>query len=174
MKQLTLLQAGWYRMREQIAQHRVPKRATADHAIIRQPVAEPDNDVEDDDSYYPKRQPSSAIRYPRQQVIQQGNRRLVVHYDEPPPSKRRGFHWLVYVGFSLMVMWAGCVRLTMIGNWWQATQENWHYGIPPTFQIDWNVGHGTQQTPDSHFIAGNLHGTSEVSEYPADHCPQGR
>jgi hypothetical protein len=56
-------------MREQIAQHTIPKRATADHTT-RSPVAEPDYDVEEDDSSYPKRQPSSAIRYPRQQVFQ--------------------------------------------------------------------------------------------------------
>ena len=48
-------------------------------------------DLEEDDSYYTQRQPTSAVRYtqPRQQVIQRGNKRIVIH-NEPPP--RRNLH----------------------------------------------------------------------------------
>ena len=66
-------------MRQQIAQHQVPRRASA-----------PQYPVEEDDSYYPQRQPSSAIRYTTtqgHQVIQQGKgRRLrqlrIIHVEK--------------------------------------------------------------------------------------------
>jgi len=80
-------------MHEQIAQHQIPKRATA----ARYPVEE---DVPD--SYYPQRMPSSARRYTtteRNQVIQQGNRRIIIH-EEPPPKKRS--HWLLFVVIGMV------------------------------------------------------------------------
>ena len=147
-------------MREQIAHHAVPPRAT------RQPVVEPE--YEDDDSYYPQRMPSSARRYTTtngQQVIQQGNRRLVIHR-EPPPKPSYHFHWLFWVGIAMMVMLAGWVLLSMAGTWWTNQQNTWSYGYPRTFQTDQNVGHGTANNPTSHFVAENLHGEVIVIEIP--------
>lgn len=84
-------------MRQQIAQHQIPRRASA----TQYPV-EP---VEEDDSYYPQRIPSSAIRYTTtegHQVIQQGNKRIVIHEEEPSPKRR--FHWLLYVGVVFFIL----------------------------------------------------------------------
>ncbi len=54
--------------------------------------------------------------------------------------------------------WAG---ITVIGNWWQTTLDDWHYGRPRTFQTDQNVGH---YGFTSHFVALNLNGKIEVIE----------
>lgn len=124
-------------------------------------------DLEEDDAYYETRLPTSSRRYvkPQPQVIQQGNRRLVIH-KEPPV--RSGYHWLVYVGFTMVVMITIWLLVVIGGAWWQGKQDDWKYGMPRTFQADQNVGHGTSQVPDSHFIAVNLAGTIQVIELPAN------
>ena len=50
-------------------------------------------------------------------------------------------------------------------NWWNTTQDDWHYGHPRTFQIDARVGHNDASTP-SHFIALNLDGHVIIIEFP--------
>src|SRR6266700_5564191 len=70
-------------------------------------------------------------------------------------------HWLVFVGVAMLVMVMGWVVFTAVANWWQTTQDDWHYGRPRTFQIDQNVGHFNYI---SHFIALNLNGKIEVIE----------
>jgi hypothetical protein len=154
-------------LKEQIAQHRYPasgragasiqqRRASLPARQTRQPVPQVD-DGEDDDDIYPKRPPTSAIRYTRQpEVYTQGNRRLVVHR-EPPPKKRR-FHWLFFVGLAMFIMIFGWIIFSALANWWQVKQNDWTYGNPRTFQTDQAVGiNDSSQTP-SHFIAINLHG----------------
>ena len=91
--------------------------------------------------------------------------------DALPQQKRRRFprfHWLFWVGLALFMMLAGYILLNMVANWWQVTQDDWRYGRPRTFQIDANVGHGTAQTPTSHFIALNLNRHIEVIEIPGN------
>lgn len=83
-------------------------------------------------------------------------------------------HWLVWVGLAMLVMLVGWYALTALGNWWQITQDDWHYGRPRTFQIDANVGHGTTQDPMSHFIALNLNRHIEVIEIPGDDASKSR
>lgn len=126
-----------------------------------------EDELEDDDSYYETRVPTSSRRYvqPQPQVIRQGNRELVIHR-EPPP--RSGYHWLVYVGFTMVVMLTIWLLVVIGGAWWQGKQDDWAYGKPRTFQTDANVGHGTSQVPSSHFIALNLQGVIQVLEEPAN------
>jgi hypothetical protein len=139
------------------------------------PPAPYEDELEDDDSYYETRVPTSSVRRyvtPQQpQVIQQGKRRLVIH-NEPPP--RTGYHWLVYVGFTMVVMITIWLLVVIGGAWWQGKQDDWAYGKPRTFQIDANVGHGTSQVPASHFIALNLQGVIQVIEEPANDASKSR
>ncbi len=157
-------------MREQIAQHTIPRRASQTYTTTQRPVQRVEDDVEDDDSYYPQRMPSSSRRYTTtqgQRVIQQGNRRIVIH-EEPPPKPRRRTHWLFWVGLGMCIMLAGWICLTMLGTWWTNQQNTWSYGNPRTYQTEQDVGHGTASNSNSHFIAENLHGEIIVIEIPGD------
>ncbi len=61
----------------------------------------------------------------------------------------------------MFIMIFGWVMLSMVGNWWQTTLDDWHFGRPRTFQTDQNVGHFSFV---SHFVALNLNGKIEVIE----------
>src|SRR5260370_8090251 len=92
-------------MREQTAQHSLPKRrASADqYALMQEPITD---EEEVPDSYYPRRMPTSARRYidtRGNQVIQQGNKRIVIH-DEPPPKKNS--HWPLFIATASSTMQA--------------------------------------------------------------------
>ncbi|HZR41535.1 MAG TPA: hypothetical protein VFB12_15540 [Ktedonobacteraceae bacterium] len=76
------------------------------------------------------------------------------------------FHWLVYVGMAMLIMLLGWIVLSGLTNWWQVTQDDWHYGRPRTFQVDAAVGHNDSSTNPSHFIALNLNRHVEIIEFP--------
>lgn len=152
----------------QRASRQQPPSVVRSRKSIPQPAPEVyEDDLIDDDSYYETRVPTSSRRYvqPQPQVIQKGNRRLVIH-PEPPP--RRQYHWLTYVGLTMIIMLIIWLLVVIGGAWWQGKQDDWTYGKPRTYQIDANVGHGTAQVPDSHFIAVNLAGNIQVIEEPAN------
>ena len=143
-------------MRQQIAQHQVPRRASA-----------PQYPVEEDDSYYPQRLPSSAIRYTTtegHQVIQRGNKRIVIH-DEPPPKRRS--HWLLFVGIGMVAMVTVWFLLQLAGVWWTNEQLNMAYQYPRVYQADEVVGHGDSTDHPTHFIFENLRGQIIIIELPA-------
>jgi hypothetical protein len=75
-------------------------------------------------------------------------------------------HWLFYVGVSMFIMLLGWIALSFFLQWWQVTQDDWHYGRPRTFQIDAVVGHEDSPTNPSHFIALNLSRHIEIIEIP--------
>lgn len=79
---------------------------------------------------------------------------------------RPRYHWLVFVGMAMFIMLVGWVLLTMLANWWQVTQDDWHYGRPRTYQVDMVVGHNDSANNPSHFIAINLNRHIEVIEFP--------
>ncbi len=102
-------------------------------------------------------------------------RRPAEDFDDVPVQRRDRrtediprprFHWLVFVGLGLFTMVVGWVLLTMFANWWQVTQDNWHYGFPRTYQVDEVVGHNDSSAHPSHFIAINLNSHVEVIEFP--------
>jgi len=101
---------------------------------------------------------------------QRASRRLTERSTEilPAQEEKQGFrpHWLVFVGVAMMIMVMGWVVLNTVANWWQVTQDDWHYGRPRTFQINAVVGHNDSPTHPSHFIALNLNGRIEVIEIP--------
>ncbi len=138
------------------------------------------DDLEEDESYYPARQPSSAIRYT-----------APVHYGPPPaiPKRRsrqyttvepdavqvkRRTHWLTYVGLPFLVALLGWLAISMLAVWWQGKQDDWTYGNPKTFQVDAVVGHSDSTSNPSHFVAMNLHGEIVVIELPGGNIGKAR
>ncbi|HVB23826.1 MAG TPA: hypothetical protein VNG51_17955 [Ktedonobacteraceae bacterium] len=170
-------------MREQIAQHTIPRRATATQSYTSanphkaghysgiHPEDRPyqSTELEDDDSYYQVRTPTSARRYQNtegNEVIQQGNKRLVIH-KEPPPKKKT--HWMLFLGLGMVVAVFVFIGLSQLSNWWNNHQLDATYGFPRTWQTDQVVGFGDSQIP-THFIAINLNGQTEAIVCPASNC----
>ena len=79
---------------------------------------------------------------------------------------RPRFHWTVILGIAMFTMLVGWVLLTTVANWWQVTQDDWHYGRPRTFQVDMVVGQNDSATNPSHFIAINLQRHIQIIEFP--------
>jgi hypothetical protein len=99
-------------------------------------------------------------------------RSRVTTEDYPPPAlppgqaqRRSHDHWLLFVGVGMIAMLVLWVLGTMLVNWWNVTQDDWHYGRPRTFQIDARVGHNDDTTP-SHFIAMNFNRHVIIIEFP--------
>ncbi len=101
----------------------------------------------------PKRQRTSALRYRPLETINLQKRPV-------------GLHWLVFLGLALLIMILGWIGLSTVGNWWNTTQDDWHYGRPRTFQIDAVVGHHDTADHPSHFVAINLNRKVMVIEIP--------
>jgi len=76
------------------------------------------------------------------------------------------FHWTVLLGMAMFIMVVGWVLLTTVANWWQVTQDDWHYGRPRTFQTDMVVGHNDSAANPSHFLALNLNRHIQIIEFP--------
>ncbi|HLX57478.1 MAG TPA: hypothetical protein VKR83_10660 [Ktedonobacteraceae bacterium] len=70
--------------------------------------------------------------------------------------RRLRLHWLVFVGVAMFIMIIGWVAFNAFSNWWQVTQDDWHYGRPRTYQVNAVVGHNDSAANPSHFIAENL------------------
>jgi hypothetical protein len=168
---------------------RATRRTTA------QASSQTPNDTEEGeyDDVWPTRLPTSSRRYipmPTQQAAtRQGPRKRVVNvYDLPPnipprrsrittedytapalppgqAQRRSHGHWLLFVGVGMIAMLALWVLGNLAVNWWNVTQDDWHYGRPRTFQIDARVGHNDDVTP-SHFIAVNLNRHIIIIEFP--------
>ena len=66
----------------------------------------------------------------------------------------------------MIVMLALWVLGNLAVNWWNVTQDDWHYGRPRTFQIDAVVGHNDSPANPSHFIALNLNRHTLIIEFP--------
>jgi hypothetical protein len=80
--------------------------------------------------------------------------------------RRLRFHWLVFVGIAMFVMILGWIAFTALSNWWQITQDDWHYGRPRTYQVDMVVGHNDSAANPTHFIAENLNHHILIIEIP--------
>jgi len=122
-------------------------------------------DLEEDDSYYVTRQPTSAVRYtqPKQQVYQQGNRRIVIH-NEPPPN--RHMHWSLILGLGMILALLLWMAASETLAWWSNHQIDSTYGMPRTYQTDQVVGHADSTEHPTHFIAINLNAHITIIEIP--------
>jgi hypothetical protein len=130
-------------------------------------------DLEEDDSYYVQRQPTSAVRYtqPRQQVIQRGNKRIVIH-NEPLPTRK--LHWSFILGLGMilaLLLWMGASEALA---WWSNHQIDSQYGMPRTYQTDQVVGHADSTEHPTHFIAINLNAHITIIEIPGSNNAHAR
>ncbi len=141
----------------------------------RQIIDEDAPDGYEDDVRWPPRQPNSTVRRSPAVLPARRERHLpVVRPSLAPqvsaakmtPSRRGRLHWLVYVGIGMLVVLALWLLFTILGSWWQDTQNDWKYGRPRTFQIDAVVGHHDSAENPSHFIALNLNAQLIIIEFP--------
>jgi hypothetical protein len=176
----------------------LPPISTGSRTHTRAPVpveAAGDDALEEDESYYTTRLPTSARRYQvsPEHVYQQGNRRYHVGYVNIPPRTsrhaqlgpprqsyrdersipvppatryQRRMHPLLYLGVGMLAMCALFLVLTSAVNWIQEKRDDVTYGRPRTFQLDAVVGHHDSAANPSHFIALNLNRHVEVIEIP--------
>jgi len=174
------------RQQEQIANHTyVVRRTSANNGLPyrqQEQLVEPETDEYDE--VWPPRMPNSAIRYTTTTadppVIRSGTRRYVIHNSPPPqqqrtsreeaeaPRQRQRIHWSLVFGIGMAAMLTLWVLGTIAVQWWNVTQDDWHYGRPRTFQTDAVVGHNndSERSP-SHFIALNFRSHIQVIEFPA-------
>ncbi len=139
----------------------IPARAsrTQDYIV-------PADDIEDEDDYYPRRQPSSVIRYQDtqgNQVIQRGRQRIVIH-NQPPPKRK--VHWALILGIGMALMLGLYLGLTWVAAWWANHQLDALYGFPRTYQLDAVVYPGDSAEHPSHYIFLNLSGIVQIVEFP--------
>lgn len=141
----------------------IPKRASRTQVY----------DLEEDDSYYTQRPPTSAVRYtqPRQQVIQRGNKRIIIH-NEPPPQRK--LHWSFTLGIGMLIALALWVGGSYVVNWWSDHQLDTIYGRPRTYQTDQVVGHSDSTDHPTHFIAINLNAHITIIEIPGGDASHAR
>ncbi|MBV9707975.1 MAG: VCBS repeat-containing protein [Chloroflexi bacterium] len=130
--------------------------------------------------------PIPPRRTATQANIPAASRRPSAQTEEPKPyrggdrlspdnaTRDRHVHWLVYVGVAMIVMLVGWMLLNILLNWWQVTQDDWHYGRPRTFQTDMVVGHNDSVANPSHFVALNLRRHVEVIEFPGGDSAQAK
>jgi hypothetical protein len=85
-------------------------------------------------------------------------------YTQTAGQRVRGWmaRGLILLCIGLIIMIAGYILLNIVSNWWTNTTNNWTYGYPRTYQIDYNVCHGSFEdvnhdgTPDLVIHAENV------------------
>src|SRR6266702_161301 len=151
-------------------------------------------ELEEDESYYDTRLPTSARRYhvSPEEVYQSGNTRYHVRYVDVPQRKsrqaqlppgrerqtdayeavpqsggrRRQFHPLVWLGVFGVFLVLGWFGLNALTFWYQGVQDDWTYGTQRHFEINAVVGHNDSVQHPSHFTAENNNGQIIVIELP--------
>lgn len=92
-----------------------------------------------------------------------------------PGTRRRVPARLILLIIAIgLVLYLGFVVVSALMNWWQVTQDDWHYGRPRTFQVDAVVGHNDSAANPSHFIALNLNRHIEIIELPGGDASHAR
>jgi len=157
------------------------------------------SDVDDADTLYDTRMPSSTRRYksfdtlddPR---LQKGNltqRRasrntqhtpgMVSNAVAPSHLDSHQEHMVANKRFPLVTLLIGMIimilllmALNALTSWWQQYQDNLHYGYPRTSQLDAVVGHSDSVQDPTHFIFLNLRGHIEIIEIPGGNPSQAR
>jgi hypothetical protein len=157
--------------------------------------AEDDYEIEEDESYYDTRLPTSARRYQvsPEQVYQQGSKRYHVSYVDVPPRKSRQaplrpgherhteayevppqrgrrqgtrLHPLAWLGVFGIFLVLGWFGLNACTTWYQGVQDDLTYGTQRHFQTNAVVGHNDSPHHPSHFTAENNNGQIIVIELP--------
>jgi hypothetical protein len=152
-------------------------------------------DLEEDESYYTTRLPTSARRYQGyalspEEVYQSGNTRYHVRYmdvpkrtsrqDQLPPAQheryteevaavpqaKRHLHPVAWFGIFCVLLIVGWIGLNFCTSWYQNVQNDWTYGQQRHFEINAVVGHSDSPAHPSHFTAENNNGQIIVIELP--------
>ncbi len=157
------------------------------------PVVAGGDELEEDDTYYQTRLPTSARRYPRTpDVTRQGRVKVVEHSHQQPlrthrpdyqqlqpphqsysdeneqllSKQYRRFQPLFWMGVFGVFLILGWIGLNFVTSWFQGVQNDWTYGKDRHFEINAVVGHGDSATDPSHFTAENNNGQIIVIELP--------
>jgi hypothetical protein len=152
-----------------------------------------DYKLEEDETYYHTKLPTSTRRYQQipDNATQQGRVKVVSHYHGqplrahrhqlPPPQQHdrytdeieqiqetphRRIHLMLWLGVFAFFLVFGWIGLNLVTAWYQNVQNDWTYGTKRHFEIDAVVGHADSQTNPSHFIAENTNGQIIVIELP--------
>src|SRR5579884_2866652 len=87
--------------------------------------------------------PQTAARphTPRPRPVQeeQDDDRQALPVAHRPARRRRS--GVLYTLAGMLSMAGLVVGLNSLGAWWQGVQDDWHYGMPRTYQMDAVVGH---------------------------------
>lgn len=151
-------------------------------------------DVEDDDSFYITRMPSSTRRYRtapppaaadtlegpiteermfiqhrRSSLKRQPTSGRASNAVKPPktdelPARRRFSPSAIAVGMVVTILLV--IGLSAWNSWWHTYQDDRLFGRPRTFQMDAVVGHEDSPSNPTHFIFLNLHRHVEIIEIP--------
>jgi hypothetical protein len=173
---------GMNRQQEQIANHYVVKRSSVNNGLPYRQQQVYNQDTEEYEDVWPPTMPNSALRYTTTQgaapIIRSGNRSYVIQTSPPQQSSRttepqeeeaprhRRVHWSLIFGIGMAAMLSLWILGNIALNWWNVTQDDWHYGRPRTFQVDAVVGHSDSSSSPSHFIAMNYHSQIQIIEFP--------
>ncbi len=157
--------------------------------------AEGEYDLEEDESYYTTRLPTSTRRYQvsPEEVYQSGDTRYHVRYVDVPPRKSRlaqlppgrerhtaayevspqrggrlgrRLHPLAWLGIFGIFLVLGWFGLNAFTTWYQGVQDDLTYGTQRHFEINAVVGHNDSPQHPSHFTAENNNGQMIVIELP--------
>ena len=157
------------------------------------------SDVDDADTLYDTRMPSSTRRYKSfdtidDPMVQKGHlmqRRasrnthhtpaMVSNAVAPSHLDTQQEHQAANKRLPLVTLLIGMIItilllmvLNALTSWWQEYQDNLHYGYPRTSQLDAVVGHNDSQQNPTHFIFLNLRGHIEVIEIPGGDASHAR
>ena len=157
------------------------------------------SDVDDDDTLYDTRMPSSTRRYRSfdtldDPILQKGNlmqRRasrttqhtpaMVSNAVAPSQPDTQQEHLAENKRFPLVTLLIGMIitilllmAINALASWWQEYQDNLHYGYPRTSQLDAIVGHGDSKQDPTHLIFLNLRGHIEIIEIPGGDASRAR
>jgi len=103
---------------------------------------------------------------PRRVPEEQDDDQQVPPVAHRPARRRRS--GVLYTVAGMLSMAGLVVGLNSLGAWWQGVQDDWHYGMPRTYQMDAVVGHHHDSAAHpTHLIALNLDGQVEVIELAA-------
>jgi hypothetical protein len=169
------------KLKEQIATHSYGSRQPKPDDTI----YITDEPIEEDDSLYHTRMPSSVRCYRKTPPTSAQTRvhMRVTHHQGVPQTQRASLkaqhqpqlqqkpvkpaqpvpehkHWLFYVGSTVLVGTALWIVGSSAFSWLSSEHDAMVYGTPRTFQVDQDVQHGGI----SHFICENLHGNIVVIE----------
>jgi hypothetical protein len=117
------------------------------------------------DELYPKRLPSSSIRFDRKPSPKATQKPKPKTTKQLAPTKKlHPFHWSFFIGCGMLIILFCLFVSAAISYWWQGFSDDLRYGMPRTAHYDARVGHDDAATP-SHFLVMNLQKQIVITEF---------